>query len=461
MLEAGFLAMLFLPPRAGGTAPFLGLFLATFACYLAFLRLALPAARAPVPGGPAPAPGRTVAAVLAFAGLFRATLLLGAPALSQDIERYLWDGRVVVSGGNPYSEPPIAPSLAGLRDERFERLDHTRVATIYPPAAQILFAAAAVSGWGVLGLKALLVVADLLGIAVLRRILERRRLPPQRIVVYAWNPLAVIEVAWSGHLEPAGLLCVLVAAAAIIQKRDLRSILALTLAGLVKLLPFVLFAPFLRSIRLRWLGLATLLVVAAYWPFRSAGRDLLGGVGEYARHFFANESLFGIVHAGIAWIGPTPALKSAVALLRARIPWSEPLDSLYPYLYPRDLSRGLCVVVVVLIAIGLVRRGIDPLRGAYLLTGSILLLSPILHPWYLLWILPWVCLFPSRAWILLTGLSALSYANLGAPGREAEPYPWVRWIEYLPFYALLLGDWIGARLRTSRPARAFDRPAAE
>ncbi len=440
MIEASLIAMLLLPPRPGATAAFLASF------FIAFLAYAV-AARAVLRGAPAET-GRGVTTIVLFACLFRATLLFAAPALSEDIYRYRWDGRVLLSGGNPYLTTPAEAERAGRPVDPLDaRVAHREVGTIYPPAAQLFFALGALLTPGILGLKSLLVLCDLLGIACLRGILERRGLPSRRILLYAWNPLAVIEVAWSGHLEPLGVLLVLVAAAAIIQRRDLRSTIALVAAGLVKLLPLALFAPFLRSIRARVIVLVPLLFAAAFWPFRAAGRRVLGGAEEYARRWVANESIFGIVQSAIAWIGPTPALKAAIAWLRARVPGSEPLDHLYPYLYPPDLARAVCVAAALLVALVIVRRGIEPLRGAFVMTGALLLLSPTLHPWYVLWILPWICLFPSRAFILLSGLVALAYLNLGASGREVEPYPWVRLAEYLPFYTTLAAELFARRRR--------------
>jgi hypothetical protein len=448
-MQAGFLGMLLVPPRVGGTAPFLTLYFAVFSCYLFAAVLTIRR-----PGISGESWDRRVVTVLAFSVLFRVGFVAAAPALSDDALRYMWDGRVVASGMNPYSEPPSSPHLADLRDERFARLPHTNVRTIYPPLAQALFAATALAGWGVSGLKALLIVADLAVILALRRILALGRVSPLRILIYAWNPLAVIEVAWSGHLEPAGVVCVLIATVAIIQKRDLRAAVAMTAGGLVKLLPFLLLVPFLRSMRWRALLAVPVLVSAAYWPFRAAGGELASGLGEYARRWLANESVFGVLHAALAACNPTPALKAAIAWVRIHVPWSGAVDLLYPYVYPMDLARGVCALVVIVVAWAILRRGIDPLRGVYLLTGTVLVLSPTLHPWYLLWLLPWLCLLPSRAWILMSGLVVLVYANLGATGREAEPYPWVRWLEYTPFYLLLVGDWLRARTGGARASAA-------
>ena len=74
-----------------------------------------------------------------------------------------------------------------------------------------------------------------------------------------------------------------------------------------------------------------------------------------------------------------------------------------------------------------------------------LLLSPTVHPWYLLWLTPFLPYFPSRAWILFTGLVPLSYLDPGPVGEGVRAFDWIQWAEYLPFFALLILDMIRAR----------------
>jgi len=143
--------------------------------------------------------------ILATAALLRVLFLFRQPELSDDIYRYLWDGLQTLSGHNPYSLAPVntallSESLAAL----FGKLNHPTFTTIYPPAAQYIFAAGACPGWGVLGLKALLTVLDLCTCWLLIRLLATMNLAPWRAVLYAWHPLSVLEVAASGHIDGAG-----------------------------------------------------------------------------------------------------------------------------------------------------------------------------------------------------------------------------------------------------------------
>lgn len=463
-IECGFGLMLLHPPAPGRVSGWLVLFFAALGCYALAVRDAL--------RQDADATKPVLRVILGFAILFRLTFLFASPALSNDLYRYLWDGRQTLAGANPYGEAPAArggtpaargetpaDGAAAAQDPEFARMDHADVPTVYPPAAQALFAVGAAPGLGVQGIKILVVAADLLLIGALLALMRRRAVPDVRVLIYAWSPLAVTEAAWSGHIEPAGALFVILAGTALVARREAGTALFLALGGLVKLFPLVLFAPLVRSIRARFAALALLVFLLAWWPFRAAGPGLVAGLSEYAGRWLANESLFGLAHAVIAWIDPTPALKAAITLARRHVPHSGALDPLYGLVYPIDLAKGICALAALGLAAWLVRRRVEPLRGMYLMTGAILLLSPTAHPWYFLWILPWLCLFPSVPWILLCGLVPLAYVNLGAGGRELEPYPWIRLVEYLPFFALLVLGWLrGERGGIGSPGRAGGAP---
>ncbi len=102
------------------------------------------------------------AGLLLVAALLRLTLLPLPPTLSDDLLRYVWDGRVVAAGQNPYRWAPEAPELSSLRDEHWRRMPHKAVPTVYPPVALGAFSITARTPWPLVTLKAMLAVADLL-----------------------------------------------------------------------------------------------------------------------------------------------------------------------------------------------------------------------------------------------------------------------------------------------------------
>ena len=140
--------------------------------------------------------------VVAVGVLARICLLPAPPSLSDDAWRYRWEGRVQAEGVNPYLTPPSDPSLAGLRDGGWLRVNHPDVPAIYGPPLQLLFRALArLPGPGVFWFKLAFLVADLGLLLLLIGGLRRRGLDPLWVLIYAWHPLVILEIAGQGHLE--------------------------------------------------------------------------------------------------------------------------------------------------------------------------------------------------------------------------------------------------------------------
>ncbi len=243
--------------------------------YLAAVRLVL---AAPLPRG-------ALAWALGIAVALRLTVLPAAPFLSGDLYRYLWDGRVQQAGINPYRHIPADPALAALRDgavyPHINRRDYAP--TIYPPAAQIIFRAIAAAGRTPFAVKAAMVMCEALAVTVLLRLLALARLPAARVLIYAWNPLAVWSFAGNGHIDAAAwTLAVLAMLLGVLGHRRSAGA-ALGAAVLVKFLPAVI-APALWR-RGDWrLPLAALATIAAlYALYAGAGRQVFGFLGGYGQ----------------------------------------------------------------------------------------------------------------------------------------------------------------------------------
>jgi hypothetical protein len=150
---------------------------------------------------------RLIAPILAIAVALRIALLLAPPMMSSDIYRYIWDGRVQAAGINPYAYVPSDAALAPLRDAaiypNINRADYAR--TIYPPAAQLIYATAGRISQTVTGMKAIMLLLEAAGIIAMLRLLAVARLPLCRILIYAWNPLAAWSVAGDGHIDGAAI----------------------------------------------------------------------------------------------------------------------------------------------------------------------------------------------------------------------------------------------------------------
>ena len=142
-------------------------------------------------------------AILLVAALLRLLLVPLPPTLSDDTLRYIWDGKVVRAGFNPYLLAPEAPELEALRDELWERMPHKEVPTVYPPLALALFSAASVLPRPLIGVKILLCLVELAGCWLLIGLARRLGVGAGRAIWYCWNPLVSLEVAGMGHVDAA------------------------------------------------------------------------------------------------------------------------------------------------------------------------------------------------------------------------------------------------------------------
>ncbi len=144
----------------------LGLFAAAFMLYTLTLRLLL-RTTCPECGETEANKGfslknRPLLAVLGLALLYRCIMLPAVPSLSDDIYRYIWEGRVVSEGLNPFALSPDAPALAHLRDaEIYPLVSRKHLPAIYPPCSQFIFALASGINYSVTAMKAAFSLFDL------------------------------------------------------------------------------------------------------------------------------------------------------------------------------------------------------------------------------------------------------------------------------------------------------------
>lgn len=373
--------------------------------------------------------------ILGFAILFRTILLFMPQVLSSDIYRYVWDGRVQSAGINPYAFPPAAEALSFLRDELiFPLINRQWAPTIYPPGAQIFFAGMyRLFPDSIVGLKFIMLCFDLATIALIVRLLKRARIDPDRVLLYAWSPLVLFELAGSGHLEALMLPFVLLALAARMKGRAVLAGGALGVATLIKLYPAVLFPALYQRRDFRFplaFGLAVLLGYAPY-----------------------------IAGAGIKVIGFLPGYIQPPEDFNVGLRYFFSL-ALAPFAAsPRLLSMLLLATCLLLFALRLILKeeSLDPCRKGYLMAGAYMLLLPTsFHPWYLVWLLPFLCLFPSWGWLYLSAAISLSYLTYA---NEHLDFPLtIRFAEFFPLYLLLALQALWHR-RTARHVQMATRDA--
>ncbi len=293
----------------------------------------------------------------------RASLLLTEP--SDDTYRYIWEGRVQAAGFNPYVHPPDDPLLAGLRDERWSKINHPSYRAIYPPLAQLEFRTIAAIHPTVRVIKCWHALCDGLVVAVLGALLRKRGRRPHEAVVYGLCPLVLTSFAIEGHLDAPMLLLTCGSVWAVAARREKLAGALLGAAIATKLVLVVLLPWFVIRHR-RAAGLAVVVLVACYLPFIGAGSKLFASLVRFSGS------------------GALLSLPSALGLTTYESPFA------------RIIGAGLLGLIVVLLA-WRQRPYTTYCRGAI---GALLMLMPIVHFWYCSWALLFTALTRGTRWIV-------------------------------------------------------------
>lgn len=373
----------------------------------------------------------------------RLLLVFAFPALSDDIYRFVWDGRLLVAGYNPFDHLPgwyleNGPAIPGIDQALYDQLNSPEYYTIYPPVAQFVFAVACwlfpTSLFGsALVMKLFLLAAEIGTLYFLVRLLDHWQLPRQNALWYALNPLMMVEIVGNLHFEGMMVFFLVLGLWWYRQGKLGLSGLAWALSVASKLLP-LLFFPYLIQ-RLGWrrsflfFSWVLVLLIALWLPLFNA--SFLANFGDsfdlYFRRFEFNGSLyflirwFGYQFSGfnlIRYIGPILALLVFVTIMSTA-------------LFDRDRStqklphRWLFAIVLYLAC------------------------ATTVHPWYTA--LPLVlCVFtPFRFPVLWTALIPLTYITY-----QTDPYQENLWVVALEY--ALVGGFLIWELRRHAEGTAAD-----
>jgi alpha-1,6-mannosyltransferase len=365
----------------------------------------------------APDSAATVRWIVAWALLFRIIGFWGLPIYEDDFYRYLWDGRTVALGGNPYLHPPadafgddsVPPKFQDILDH----INYPRVPTVYGPVCQAVFSLAYWIDPGELWpLKLIFLCADLLTLYLLFLLLRRK----SYLVIYAWSPLLIKEISFSAHSDILAVCLMIAAIAAFTKRKPALASMLLALAAGSKVIA-LLFVPFLlprkagKDLIRAWLIFAGTLLLA-YAPFAVRGGIESQGMGVFLQQWEFNSSAFAILQ----WaLGDKAGRLVSLSLFTLAFVW----------LIAKHWGHGP-----------------EEIPPGDVLLALFLLFSPVANPWYFVALIPFVALRPS-AWglTLLTTvfLSYLTGLNLDSKTLPSFNHPvWVRPLEILPVIAALV-----------------------
>lgn len=328
----------------------------------------------------------------------RLSLVWQAPVLSDDIYTYYWNGRVAANGINPYLYPPESPQLDSLRDPLSQLVAHRHMRSIYPPIAQMFFDACYRIYPGIHAIKFALVLVDLGLCVALYFLLRANGKPPGLVLLYALSPLAILEVGHSGHIDPLGSLFLVLSLLAALRGRWMLAGIACGASAAAKLVGAVAGVFYLRQRRLWAVLLSVIVFLAAMIPYAGAGRLIFSGLGYYAEKLYFNTPFFAVLE----------------------------------YLVGRDGALVLSGTVFLAVLAWLAWKNPPLLDAARLGVGALLILGPVLYPWYCIWVLPLAIVTARPAWIIYCAAVVFSYlANVrSAHGGVWGTPAWAMFLEY-------------------------------
>ncbi len=377
-------------------------------------------------------PDSMLPVVVTFGVLFRLILVPHDPVGSDDIYRYVWDGKVAASGVNPFAYAPVDSALEHLRTPDLPaKVNFPEMRTIYPPLAQTVFAAShVVFGDSVAGLKLLLVLADIVSIVILLMLTTGFRNRTAAVFLYAWSPLPIMYFGLDGHIDALGIPFLLLSVYLLRKGRVFHGAVALGLSVLAKLYP-LFAAPFLFSKNGGWrsfviASIPFAMLVAGGWLYWEPTGGLFESFLEFNRTFEFNGSIF---HVLFLFIGSN--VKAHYASMVLFICWL-----LVVFFLPRHYEEKVFLGFL-----------------------GFVLFAAVVQPWYLTWLAALLVVRWSAGVFALMGLSNLSNITVYQYRLTGvwQDYLPVLLLEYIPVFGLLVWEFVRGGFSDNRMAATSEK----
>jgi alpha-1,6-mannosyltransferase len=356
----------------------------------------------------------TFPVIFAVAIACRLAVLFAEPYLSSDIYRYVWDGIVQHAHISPYRYVPGDPILAFLRDphqdifDNINRRDYAH--TIYPPVAQALFYLITSISPTVTFMKTVMVLFEGVTVYALIQLFRYLGIRREQILLYAWCPVLIWEIAGSGHLDSAAMAFIALSLLARYRRQSILTGLFLAIAILLKFYPLVLFPALYRRGDFKMPATVAAVIAFAYAAYSSVGMLVFGFLGGYAQEegitsgtrYFLLELAQRI--PGLHSLTPTAYIIFCAAVFAAIIWWCWQTAS----------QQGSANV-------DRFRSGGDAafLAPAFALAAALMFLFSPHYAWYILWLVPFFTLMPNLPILsYLLGFFYLYTTALAEPGPK-------------------------------------------
>lgn len=363
--------------------------------------------------------------------LFCRIILLGHEP-SDDLNRYLWEGRILREGFSPYQYAPLSPKLAFLakNDPFHPFINHPDLPAIYPPLVLYFFSIITFFSYSPLSMKIVFILFDLGSLFFIISALKKRHLDLRWSVLYAFNPVILYSFAGEGHFDSIQIFFLLGALHLYDRRYWKGMFLFLALSVQAKYVAIIALPFFLNRNNAKYLFIAIAVIVVPYIVFVfDSGWQVFYSLIKFKDQFAFNGSVHGLLRFFFGSISKATYLCKALFLFVLLFG--------YIYLHPEWNKRFAG----------------DPVSGSFFAFGALLLLSPTVHFWYISWIIPFVALRPAASWILLS-LTIGVYFTVHGYSQYSGGWHlsgWLQVMEWLPVWMLLMRDFYLARHRAHTP----------
>ncbi len=348
--------------------------------------------------------------IILFGVLFRLTLFPTLPTTSDDVYRYLWEGKVLATGHNPYITQPNDSSLIPLRDEVYKKVTYKDIPAIYPPLSQLAFTAAyVIKKNNVTALKLIYLLSELITLIFLLKLLDLKKKNLNYIILYAWLPLSIMEYFINAHLDPIGIMFMMMFVYFSEKNRHILSSVTFSLAVLSKLYPVILFPLIFKKFGFKksliFSLITAILITTVYLPFLNWKLTTFSALMNYLSNWEFNGSIYKILKY---------------------------------FLENGDLAKIISGISFVVLLGAISYKYNNFTKAAYGIFISLIIFSVTLYPWYLGWI---AALNPFAAFYSVTSLLFTSnFTNFTPFSPVWKEYLTVLLIQYIPFFIFLILD---------------------
>ena len=370
--------------------------------------------------------------LLGFGIVFRLVFLFAIPNLSQDFYRFIWDGRLIAEGINPYLSTPqewmqsgnfgvVAQSRQLVEGMQSLNASHY---TNYPPVSQWVYALAGIlfpkSILGsVIVMRVILIFVDVMTFIFLRKLLQQLKLSKHQAFWYFLNPLVIIELTGNLHFEGLMVMCLLISIYLLLKKKWIWAAVLFGLSVSVKLLPLVLLPLFFHYFRkqeklniyklIAFYGITFLTVLITFLPFISL--ELIQNFGDSVALWFNKFEFNASIYYVIRWIGFQTVGWNIIGIVGEILP---------------------IVILITILGLSFFRNNNSEkiLFASMLFSLSIyFLLSTTVHPWYVITPLA-ISIFTHYKYLLIWSFTViLSYTAYGINGFDEQL--WLVGLEYV------------------------------